>query len=338
MKSLIENACDTAQEALWDYFWNPKEGAFENHYPIKEEELWCYWWHAHAVDALLDGYERTKDEKYLKRIEEELKGIYTKNGNTFIHNWYDDMEWMALAQLRLWDATSDATYKEQVLVIWEDIKTAWNDHMNGGLAWKKDQLDYKNTPANGPAAILAYRLYSRFGNEADLQWGNRILDWNIKYLVEEESGFVWDGMNRQGDGQIDYDWKFTYCQGVIVGALIERYKITKNEEYLQSAIKTAREACNVIADEDGIFPYEGENDCGLFKGIYMRYVLELLQTCPTIDDLSNMIQKNATCIIEKGMNDKNLIGGDWRKKETDTIDLAQHLSGVMMLEMANKLI
>lgn len=42
-------------------------------------------------------------------------------------------------------------------------------------------------------------------------------------------------------------------------------------------------------------------------------------------------------IAEKGMNEEGLAGGDWRQKSGGTIDLAQHLSAVMTLEMAAKL-
>ena len=123
--------------------------------PVREEENWIYWWHAHALDALLDGYLRKPEGEYLERFRKEYAGTYRENGNTLLHNWYDDMEWMTLALLRAWDATKDEEYKKQALFVWEDIKTAWNDACGGGMAWKKDQLDYKNTPANAPAAMKA---------------------------------------------------------------------------------------------------------------------------------------------------------------------------------------
>ena len=34
------------------------------------------------------------------------------------------------------------------------------------------------------------------------------------------------------------------------------------------------------------------------------------------------------------MNREGLIGGSWDKPETGTVDLAQHLSGIMVMEMA----
>ena len=139
------------------------------------------------------------------------------NGETLLHNYYDDMEWMALALLRVYDATGREEDKEAVLVLWESIKTAWNDHMGGGMAWKKDQLDYRTPPPNAPASILASRLYQRFRRPEDLEWARKIYQYN-KSLVDPDTGFVWDGINRLGDGRIDKDWEYTYCQGVFLGA------------------------------------------------------------------------------------------------------------------------
>ncbi len=335
----LTEICEKVQESLMEYFWNENEGTFVNHYPVKESEHWIYWWHAHSLDSLLDGYNRTKDEKYLAHIQKEYNGTFIKNGNTFLNNWYDDMEWMALAQLRLWDVTQNPSYKDQILIIWEDIKTAWNDSVGGGMSWKKDQLDYKNTPANAPAAILAFRLYQRFHKEDDLRWGEKILNWNMKNLMDPETGFVWDGMNRLGDKKIDYEWKFTYNQGVVIGALVELYKIKHAPIYLEQAVKIAEVTKELLADtNNGILPYEGLDDCGLFKGILVRYLYELFLVYPELVEIKDMILLNAQCVIENGINENGLIGGDWMVKETNCVDLAQHLSGIMLLETAARLL
>ena len=113
--NIYESACEKAQEGLWNCFFDEKTGVMVNHMPVREEENWIYWWHAHALDALLDGYLRKPEGEYLERFRKEYAGTYRENGNTLLHNWYDDMEWMALALLRAWDATKDEEYKKQAL-------------------------------------------------------------------------------------------------------------------------------------------------------------------------------------------------------------------------------
>lgn len=333
----FETACVRAQEALWQNFFNGKTGVMENHHPVRSQENWIYWWHAHALDALLDGYLREKGPEYKERFEKELAGTFRENGGTLLHNWYDDMEWMALALLRAYDIFREEKYREQVLLIWEDIKTAWNDFCGGGMAWKKDQPDYKNTPANAPAAILAFRLYKRFHREEDLAWGKRIFEWNRDNLMDPKTCFIWDGMNRKGDGRIDKDWKFTYCQGVMMGAALEYYRITGDRQQLCLAEKVAGRAVLELTGEDGIFNEEGPDDCGLFRGIFFRYLCELIQEdAAECTDLKDILFQNAAAVETVG-NEDGLIGSNWRKKAQGEVDLAQHLSGVMVLEMAVRL-
>ena len=331
-------AADRAQKALLEQFWDAGDVIFRHRLPHDRAERFSYWWQAHAIDALLDGYLRTKDPAYMELIQKELKGTIAHNGGTILNNWYDDMEWMALALLRLWDETKEDSYKKRVDILWRDIQSAWNGYMGGGMAWRKDQLDYKNTPANAPAAILAFRLYQRFGNEDDLAWGKKIFQWNRDNLMDPETFYVWDGMNRMGDGKIDYDWAFTYNQGVMIGAAVEYYRITGDKQHLNLAVNIAQESKRRFGDPNGgVFPYEGKDDCGLFRGIFFRYLAELLMEAPEETELYDMLLKNAQSVAGKGMSDTGVIGGHWDKQPGEQVDLAQHLSGVMVLEMAAKM-
>ncbi len=328
-------AADRAQNALAEAFWDAADVIFRHRLPHDRGEHFSYWWQAHAIDALLDGYLRTRNQKYMDLIQKELRGTIAHNGGTILNNWYDDMEWMALAILRLWDETKEDTYKKRVDILWKDIKTAWNDHMGGGMAWRKNQLDYKNTPANAPAAILAFRLYQRFGNEEDLAWGKKIFEWNRDNLMEPDTFYVLDGMNRTGDGTIDYDWAFTYNQGVMIGAAVEYYRITGDKTHLDLARNIAYASKRRFGDPNGgVFPYEGKDDCGLFRGIFFRYLVELIKEVPEETEICDMLYTNARAIAEKGMSDAGVIGGYWDAKPGEAVDLAQHLSGMMVLEMA----
>src|SRR5690625_7385194 len=100
------------------------------------------------------------------------------------------MEWNALAMLRAYQVTGEEGFKNDVDTIWQDIKKGWNSIMGGGIAWRKSQLYYKNTPANAPAAILAARLYRESGNEEDKEWVLKIDEWLKDVLYDDESGRV----------------------------------------------------------------------------------------------------------------------------------------------------
>lgn len=320
-------------------YMNDETGILDQWYPRSENrpgDNFYYWWQAHVLDVLVDAYERSGDPALPERIGRFCRSLESYNGGTFKHNYYDDMEWTALALLRAYDALGDPWYKKKSLELWADIQTAWNGHCGGGMAWKKDQLDYKNTPANAPAAILAARLYRRFGDEADLSWAKRIYDWNKACLVDPKTGFVWDGINRLGDGRIDKDWKFTYCQGVFIGAGVELYRCTGSAQYLEDARRTAQACFDELADPDsGLLPDEGIDDTGLFKGILIRYLLELLRLDPEVPRVRSIIAANAKRLWREGMQPSPLLcGPDWARPPRLPVQLSVQLSGLMLLEAA----
>ncbi|WP_229750014.1 glycoside hydrolase family 76 protein [Paenibacillus nasutitermitis] len=334
---LWDERADQAQETLERLFWNESIGMYNIETPCPNGEcntIFHYWWMAHAVDVLVDGLMRTGDERYAARLATLHEGLLKRNGGAWPNELYDDMEWMALAWLRAFQATGQEIYKETAIVLWKDIQTGWNEHMGGGIAWQKSQLDYKNTPANAPAAILAARLYRAFGDADDLQWAHKIYNWQKTHLIDEKTGFVWDGMNRTGDGSIDKEWKFTYCQGVYIGAAVELFRITNEPVYLEDARRTFTAAKNELADaEYSALPDEGTGDGGLFKGILIRYIAEWVKV-DSAADAEEFLLANASVLWERGKSaNETLFGTDWTAASTGVIPLSAQLSGVKLLEM-----
>jgi predicted alpha-1,6-mannanase (GH76 family) len=295
---------------------------------------------AHAVEALVDGMIRTGNSLYSDTLAEFHEGLLKRNGGAWPNSLYDDMEWMAIAWLRAYEATNEEKYKQAALVLWDDIKTGWNDHMGGGIAWQKSQLDYKNTPANAPAIILAARLHRAFGKGEHLKWALKIYDWQKRALVDPDSGFVWDGINRTGEGVIDKDWEFTYCQGVFIGAAHELYRTTGNEFYLFDAERTANTAIDRLTNkETALLPNEGKGDGGLFKGILVRYAANLAADYPSrFPKLADVLLRNAVSLWNEGRDEaRTLFGPDWNQPPGETVELGTQISGIILLEMSSKL-
>jgi predicted alpha-1,6-mannanase (GH76 family) len=79
-------------------------------------------------------FERSSQPLYLLGAEQLLQGILERNQGRIINDYYDDMGWMALALLRLYDLTKERKYLEHVQVLWQDIQTGWNESCGGGIA------------------------------------------------------------------------------------------------------------------------------------------------------------------------------------------------------------
>lgn len=335
---------DVGFKSLIDNYWNTRIRMFNNHYPNIDNYTnltFHYWWYAHSIDSLVDAYERTKDKDILNFIREKYDGLVLRNGGQPLNLLYDDMEWLALALLRVYKITNDPVYLRDVKILWEDIKKGWTEEAGGGIAWHKEIMHYKNTPANAPAIILSARLYQMFQNENDLEWANKIFKWQELELVNPENGFVNDGKNNNKDGKIDAS-AYTYCQGVYIGACVELYKISNNRVYLDKALLTAKNTIEIFENKDtGTLISEGIGDGGLFKGILIRYLTEFIALLP---DETNFIvefmMKNARSLWKNGFDKEYLIfNDDWGVLPNihDGASLSVHLSGLFLFESMAKL-
>ncbi|WP_244163082.1 glycoside hydrolase family 76 protein [Paenibacillus pectinilyticus] len=331
-----EKRADLAFAGLMQQYWNRKLNLFDNLSPCHDlcNEKFHYWWQAHGVDTLVDAYERTGDSETKNYLAKMFQGILDRNGGVWPNDFYDDMEWLALAWLRAYDATGEESYKQAAVLLWEDIKTGWNEEQGGGIAWRKPQLDYKNTPANAPAVILAARLYQQFGDADDLAWAKKIYDWQKANLVDPDTGFVWDGKNREGDGKIDKSWEFTYCQGVYIGAGVELYRATGDKSYLADAERTAHASkLRLTSPITGMLPSESNGDGGLFKGIFVRYLAELVRVDPSQRESLDVLLTNASSLWTYGRDEqRQMFSKSWASTPEPAEDLSVDLSGVMLLE------
>jgi predicted alpha-1,6-mannanase (GH76 family) len=264
-----------------------------------------------------------------------LTGVRAKNGGTWINYYYDDMQWMALACLRAYTATSDTRFKGVTDTLWADIKNGWSSDLGGGIWWRKDNPS-KNTPSNMPAAILAARLYKVDGNTSNLQWAQKIYDWEKATLYDPTTGLVYDNVDK--NGVKNTTWKFTYNQGTFLGAALELYENTGSSVYLSDALQAADFTLNSgFYTSSGILRDEGGGDGGLFKGIFVRYFTRLIVDA-TFDpskksDYVNFLRANGESLWSKGCNKSNLLfGSAWDKVPGSSTDLTIQLSGIMLVE------
>ncbi len=246
----------------------------------KRNEDWGgYWWAAHAVDNYVDNYRRTGKTERLTKLTKMVNGAKARNGNTLINHFYDDMEWMALALLRACDLSASVKrqYWSQVVTLFDDIIGGWSDVDGGGLHWNKNKTGdgrYKTSCSNGPAMILAARLYQQTGEERYLEWAQRIYEYMYTH-------------NRFPDGVIkdhatleDHEVTFSYNQGTWVGGLLELYEITGEEHYRT----TATDLLDLLLfgkwySPKGIMNERqnyNQDDGGMFKGIFVRYLTQWL--------------------------------------------------------------
>ena len=326
-------AANNSTNSLINSFWNKNSKYFN--YNSNGNTDFHYWPQAHALDVLIDAYERTNNDEFKNYFDEWFEGVKKKNNNTFYNNFYDDMEWNALALLRAYKATSDVKYKDAALQIWEYIKAGWNDNAGGGISWVKGQEFSKNACSNAPAAILAARLYQEFGDKDNKEWALKIYNWQKSTLFNSSNGMVYDNINSE-TGKIQKDWIFTYNQGTFIGAAVELHKIFDEKAYLNDAVLAANYTTSSLV-ENSILKSEGTGDGGLFKGIFIRYLTDLIQQ-NSLDTANKkryirFLEHNAETLWTKGSSQPPfLFGPIWNVKPGVSTGLTEQLSGCMLIE------
>ncbi len=300
-----------------------------------------YWWNAHGMDIFVDGFLRTGKISYKSRIEELNQSILAKNNNSYWNTFYDDMEWMALACLRVYQATGINKYRTTAIQLWDWIIGGWTDVNNGGIMWASGNPNSKNACSNGPAMILAARLYNLTGEEKYLTWAKRIYLWMDQYLYDSYTGYIWDGYNNFNVGNV-----YTYNIGTWMGGCMELYLITGEEKYITRAIKSA----NAVVDNMSKFSpygilYNGENggDGGLFKPIFMRYLSQLILRGNLDPDLRNhyidYMKNNAIALWHAGTMKPEMIVSKrfFERPDGKVQDSSVQMSGVMIFELLAEL-
>jgi predicted alpha-1,6-mannanase (GH76 family) len=329
------------QESLGQYF-GARLRPFRNWHPaaVDDWKSLNYWWLAHAVEARLDGYERTGSRGRLAQAERIFRYVVWRNGRSLFNDYFDDMGWLGIAALRLADATGSARYLQAAASLWHHVRDrGWNETAGGGIAWQKQQPHYKNTPSNGPFIILGTRLHRRTGEAEYLDWAGRAFDW-LDGTLRRPDGFVEDGINRKDDGQID-DWKFSYNQGLYIGACVELAAAGRGA-LIQRAFATERAAWAELSVDGVITDGVDGGDVPLFKGIWYRYAAQLaLSDGAGTDDTERVrahLVGGGDILWERGLREGRLLAGpDWREPASGRVPLSAQLAAVIATEACARL-
>jgi predicted alpha-1,6-mannanase (GH76 family) len=325
-------AADAAQVVLGDRFWHPRIGIYQRTPGLRRFALrleWDYWIQAHALDVTVDAAARTGSTAIRDRIRAHVRGILRRNGGRIVNRYYDDMAWMGIALLRA-EEVAGADTGSLVRELWTDIRAAWTQA--GGIVWRRDDpRPYTNAPANAPAAILAARLYRRYGDPADLDWSRRIGDWLQATLVDPDSGIVWDGIHPAEGPALDRT-VWTYNQGTVVGAGVQLWLATGESGHLERARRTATAALDRYGD--AVLPVEGTGDASVFKGILARYLGDLVKADPEPDGavarrVRAALTSSATAVAPAAGSP---IGVDWQRPQTGKASLGSEVSAMLLLE------
>jgi predicted alpha-1,6-mannanase (GH76 family) len=321
-------------------FWNGGQQYLGNNFP-NNGSLTGYWTYANGWDALLDGVERTGGAHYAGLIESLYVG---QNERGWTNNYYDDECWMTLALIRSYDLTTNAAYLNQAKALYADIMGGWDNTCCGatlgGMWWDKAHTQ-KATAANAGAALAGARLYQRTTNATYLSFAQQVYSFWWTNMVNLSTYQVCDHFDSAGN---KIWWKFTYNEGLMIGASVELNEATGDATYLTNAHRIANFMINneVISTAYGNALHDGDNsgcggDCHQFKGPAYRYLMRLYQKDTTKTAYYNVLKASADAVWNLARDTTNTVFSiSWAGPAQSAVDQGQDNAACMALNLFAK--
>jgi len=298
---------------------------------------WHYWWQAHLLDCLVDAQLRTPRPERADAIAAVARTVRLRNLGSWTNDYYDDVAWFGLAVQRA-GTLARRSARPALGAIVLQLRTGWTGDGGGGIWWRKGD-DFKNAPANGPAAILLAR-----GGHVGL--AASIVDWMDETLRDPATGLIRDGVRLAGDGAVRTieATTYTYCQGVHLGACVALADLDGSPRWIERATALLDAVTNHVVGPDGVVPgYDDGGDGGLFNGILARYLADAALRRLELAAAARRIVLASAAAAWEGRAE--LAGGpvfaqDWRKPArtprtgVPEADLSVQLAAWMLLEAA----
>lgn len=295
-----------------------------------------YWTFAQAYDAVLDGVARTGGARFAGWIE----GLYlAQDARGWSSNYYDDENWMTLALLRAYDLGGDPKYLAKAQALYADIEAAWDTSCcgasPGGIWWDRAHTQ-KATASNAGPVIAGVRLAAHTGDMRYLAFAEQVYAYWRAHMVDPTTYAVTDHITT--GGQL-VKYRFTYNEGLMIGAAVELHGATHDAQYLADAHAIAG---YMLAHETettaaGSVLFDGTSahctgDCAQFKGIGYRY-LGLLQAADPRDDVAAVLAASPQAIWDDARGAGDLFATDWAGPPVTPAPINAQSSAAMALNL-----
>ena len=324
---------DAATEALLLHFWRGDLEYLGADWPDQGARA-GYWIYAQALDAVLDAVERHQGRSLAGWIATLYQAQEARGWQS---NFFDDENWMALALLRAYRLTGEQRYLDRADALARDVVGAWDEtccgERPGGVWWDRAHTQ-KATAANAGAALTAARMAIETGDPLWLEDARRIYGYWRQEMVDPDTHQVYDHI--EVDGRV-VKWRFTYDQGLMIGAALALHQATGEATYLDDAHAFASFLVyhevsptplgDVLAETGAC-----AGDCRQFKGIAYRYLAALEQIAGD-QRHRDVLDASAYALWEIARDPaSNTFAVDWsRPVDGSPVSLSQQSSAAMAL-------
>jgi len=232
-------------------------------------------WQAASALAATIGYMRaTGSQSYVGDLGATYQA-HVLPGHGFPDHYYDDDGWWVLTWIKAYDLTGNRAYLRLAKAVFAAMAQGWTHACGGGVLWSK-YWPYKNAITNEEFLRDAVLLHEATpGDTTYARWALREWAWFSRSGMLTRSHLVVDGLRGNCRPKLSSP-RWTYNQGMLIGALVSMANLTGHRSFLVTAGKVAHAVMHSAKlSPGGILrepcrPLHCGRDAPMFKGIFME--------------------------------------------------------------------
>lgn len=343
VKGDYNEKADSLEQVFIEQFMNKLKGTFwSTPKDVEHSTTYIYWQQAHAMDVLVYAYQRhasdsvktlaSRYKSYMRLWYNSRANNYSGGATGFENPYTDDMCWICLTLLHMYEATGTEMYATTAhkLFVNTIMKRAVEDNSGLWLPWNTDAGAGPNACTLSPACLIAAKLYEKYEKPQYLEYAEKFYTYMQQHIVKS-------------DGRVE-EPPLTYTQGTFGEACRRLYHITgkasyrlKAQQYLEYAFTNGR-----CTNGKYILRDEGSSmDQSIFKAVLIpyavNYVLDENMSLTSRLKLSKYIQLNANTLwssLDKESYPTMFCPFDWTKAydKSKTASMGAMASGASLLE------
>ncbi|XP_066303707.1 uncharacterized protein [Branchiostoma lanceolatum] len=304
-------ACRTELALQMNWFPDPIAGLFSY-------QTWNgfdgFWQNGAVLEPVVNFMHYANNTRHLSIIKNSVRPLNSLLLAYGPEPSYDDMAWFGLSYARIYEIFGDESFLTSAKDIFDhNWMRGWDTSGNctGGM-WFDYTRGSKQTITNVQTLQLGARLYRLTGlKDKDLlkkvnkQWQYIVQN----KLVDPHTYYVADGVdynNKTNNCTANKVFGPTYNSGVLIGGLVELYRITNQSSHLSLAHKLAN-ATITNSTKGGIFREYCEDTGGcnddalMYKGIFVRNLRYLMDVSDnnTRTYYNVWIQSNVKAVLSR---------------------------------------
>lgn len=251
-ENIYKERIDTLNKNIYTHFYDSANGLYyETNHVRNDEKKHSYLWPLCALIQAANEEERLQPSKdYLSPVMNAIAQYYSNIAPAPAYQayvtkeekdsrFYDDNQWIAIACLDAYNRTKNEKYLQIAKEIYRFMMTGFDTSSGGGIYWKEDAKNSKNTCSNGPGTLVALQLYKVTHQQNYLHTALLLYSW-VNAHLQSPDGLYYDNIKIPSlkiDSAI-----YTYNTGTMLQSNVLLFTITKNKKYLKEAQRIASAA------------------------------------------------------------------------------------------------